>query len=294
MSLQSFLYKHKALVPVQLMQLGLLFRKKNVRKMLKLEVDIVDHCNLKCSGCDVFSSVAEEFYLPIESYRKDLERIHEIFNERTERITLLGGEPLLNPQITEYIDIAKEIFADQKKQPLIEIITNGILLNKMPDDFYENCIKNQVLISVTKYPIKLDYDGIVKSLQERGVDIKFAFGTDETLKTMHRTPIDVEGKQDPKLSFKLCLKANSCITLKDGKLHTCSQIPALSIFNRRFGQNLEVTEQDYVDIYKESDPDVILEKLANYVPACRYCNNLHYRKGIRWKVTEGKMEEWTK
>ena len=294
MGLRHFLYKHRTLIPVKLWQIPLLFKKKYIRRNLKLEVNIVDHCNLKCSGCDVFSSLADERHLSLDSYRRDLERLSVVFRNRMERITLLGGEPLLSSRITDFIDIAREIFADQEMQPVIEIITNGILLKSMPDEFYENCKRNDVLISVTKYPIKLDYDGIVSELKSRGVRIEFAFGTDETLKTMHRTPLDVNGKQNPKLSFKLCLKANSCITLKDGKLFTCSVIPNLEIFNRRFHQNGEVTEADYVDIYKNDDPDQILEKLATYVPACRYCDNLHYRNGIPWKVTAGKMEEWTK
>jgi hypothetical protein len=35
---------------------------------VELEMHIVDHCNLNCAGCNHFCSLAEPFYISIESF----------------------------------------------------------------------------------------------------------------------------------------------------------------------------------------------------------------------------------
>ncbi|WP_294241320.1 radical SAM protein [Pseudobutyrivibrio sp.] len=281
----------KGYIPDRVWQvMRIIFNPKKPKKKLRVEIHVVDHCNLNCKGCDNFSCLAEVNYLSIDSYIKDLERLQYIFGDDVEWITMMGGEPLLNKDIIIYCSIARKLFPNA----LVRIITNGTLLLKQDDAFWDGLKKNNVLLYVTKYPIPYDYDGAKAYAEEKGVKFEYAFESGDVLKTMYMTPIDIRGGQNPRLSYQLCGKGNKCITLKDGKLYTCETIPNFFTFNNFFGTDIKITENDYIDIYKCDDPKVIMKKMATFVPACRYCDNIHYCSGIEWGVTEKKITEWVR
>lgn len=254
---------------------------------IQFEVDITSHCNLNCKCCSQFSSIADEEYIDLEKMKQDFKRLGEIFNGEASRIYLIGGEPLLHPKIKECMKIARAYFQKGK----ISVFTNGLLLLKQDKGFWDICKENNISIIVTKYPISIDYKKIVEKVKEEKIEIIF-FGESEDFKYMTNLGLDIEGKQDINRSFSNCGEANNCIKLKDGKLFTCTRPAAIYKFNKFFGENLEVTEKDYIDIYKEKSKEDILKKLANPIPFCRYCNILGERKAMKWGQTEKKIEEW--
>ncbi len=266
----------------------IVFNPKKPKTKLRVEIHVVDHCNLNCRGCDNFSCIAKPSFLDIDEYKRDLVRLREVFNNDVEWITLIGGEPLLNKKITSYCHIARELFPDA----LIRIITNGTLLLDKNDSFWKSLKTDDVLLYVTKYPIDFDYDKAKALAEKNEVKFRYAFESGDVLKTMYMTPIDLKGSQNPKISYKLCGKGNKCITLKDGKLYTCEAIPNFFTFNNYFGTDIKVCDEDGIDIYACDDSKAIMKHLASAVPACRYCDNKHYRSGIDWGVTERKITEW--
>ena len=44
----------------------------------KIDIHLVDHCNLNCRGCTHFSPLAQEFYLDLDSYECDLTRLSKL------------------------------------------------------------------------------------------------------------------------------------------------------------------------------------------------------------------------
>lgn len=264
---------------------------KNVkpRKQIVIGVHLVKHCNLKCKGCDNFSPLANEEYVDVKQYKADFERMAELFGDNAERIDLYGGEPLLHPQIIELIRITRDSFP----QSPITILTNGILLTGMPDEFWKICVEKKIKISLTKYPINLDYDKIEKIVDEKGVNFEYHGYSLIEEKVLWKEKLDLSGKQNPAVMFKCCGRANDCIVLSNGRLYTCTMIPNVRHFNNFFGENVEVTEHDSIDIYKAKDAKEIFEFLSRPVPCCRYCDIFHNEYGIKWEQTNGKKEEWT-
>jgi len=102
------------------------------RKHLVFEVDIARHCNLNCRGCLHFSPLSKPKFLDISSYQKDICRLSKVFGGQAEKISLMGGEPLLNPDIIQYVKIARTYFPNAK----LLILTNGVLLDRMPEEFF--------------------------------------------------------------------------------------------------------------------------------------------------------------
>ncbi|MGL5271454.1 MAG: radical SAM protein [Selenomonadaceae bacterium] len=263
--------------------------KKRAREKLTFEVHLVEHCNLNCKGCDNFSSIAEQSFLDIETFEKDIVQLAKLFAGQAERILLLGGEPLLHPEAYRFGAIARKYFPDAE----IKIVTNGLLLMQQKDEFWKSCKENNIIISSTKYPIKIDYEKIEEYMKSKDVVFEFGDNTGIIEKTLHCWPIDIDGKQDPRISFEVCQRANNCISLKQGKMFTCTVIPNICHFNSFFGSALQVSDADSIDIYKAKSAQEILDFFARPVPFCKYCDTLHVKNNIKWDISKKDINEWT-
>jgi MoaA/NifB/PqqE/SkfB family radical SAM enzyme len=214
------------------------------KELLWFGVHLADHCNLNCKCCDNFSPIADEKYLDIKQFSKDCSRISILSKGKIEGISLRGGEPLLHPEIEKIIEITRNNFPDAQ----IKIVTNGILLLKMPETFWNCCKQYNISIKQTKYPINLDFDAIERLIKGKGVGFEYYGETGMILKTMTCYPLDTEGNQKMWDSFIRCGR-NDCTNLTDGKIYLCDIIPNVKYFNRHFGKKIEVIEKDSINIY---------------------------------------------
>ena len=251
-----------------------------------IDIHIVEHCNLHCFSCSNFSQIAEEEYLDINSFEKDIKRLSEITNKMINRFSIMGGEPLLNKNCKDYCKILRSYFPNTS----ITIITNGILLLQQDEDFWKTLSENSIDIFLTRYNINLRWDEIEKKANE--CKIKLMFSNDINKKTSFKNVLDLNKKQDSFCSFINCFHANTCIQIKDGKLYTCPIIPNIEHFNKYFNKNIEVTELDYIDIYKAKDYNEILQFLAKPVPFCKYCDISKVRDMGSWMRSSKDISEY--
>lgn len=269
-----------------------IINKRVPKKKLNFVIDLAEHCNLNCQNCDHFSPLAEKKFMDINIFRNDIARMAELFGGKGEYITsvdLEGGEPLLNEKVTDYIVIVHKYMPDT----VVRIFTNGILLKNMDDLFWKTCREHQVMLEITKYPIDFDYDYIVEKAKNEKVELEFFSGGDE-IKTSFHKPINLDGTSDKYDSFHKCYMGNGdCQMLKEGKLYPCTFVPNISTFNKYFKKNLEVGDRDYIDIYKATSMEDILEFLANPIPACKYCQPDKWTIGHVWKTSKKEICEWT-
>ena len=113
-----------------------------------LEYHVADHCNLNCRGCEHYSGLVKKpHFTDLKKFTKDFERLHEFIDDLG-MIRILGGEPLLNPDINEYIKLSRRLYP----QTIIHIVTNAILLPKMPEKFFETLREYHAAISISFYP----------------------------------------------------------------------------------------------------------------------------------------------
>jgi MoaA/NifB/PqqE/SkfB family radical SAM enzyme len=255
------------------------------RKLLRFELNIVDHCNLNCAWCDHFSPLAKESYIKVDELEKDFARLSGLTKGKIEMLHLVGGEPLLHPEINRIIEISRKYF------PLggIKIITNGILLLTMDERFWKTCQTNKVVIAITKYPIKLDMNRIIELIRRYSVLFEcYSIGK----RKMRKRLLDLSGAQNAYENFKMCHMSNSCIHLRNGKLYTCAIAPCIKFFNSYFGKQLKIDEKDYIDIYKVNNIEEIFNFLAKPIPFCKYCNLKAIECGLDWKVSEKDINEW--
>lgn len=266
---------------------------ETVRKLLPLpiiqfETNLVDHCNLNCKSCDHISPLAEPWYADPAAFEKDMDRMAELFDSRARYVRLVGGEPLLHPDLPAFFRIARQCFPGAS----VEVWTNAVLLPEMDERFWSACRQLDILINVTKYPIALDYPGIAALAAQKGVRLKF-FGRGVTVDAFNNNSFDLRGRFDPRASFLACPNANRHITLvQGGALFTCDKPPHVSVLNRRFGTPLEITERDHINIHADVTAEEIFRFLARPIPFCRYCDIRARGREEAWDISQRQIGEW--
>ncbi len=234
---------------------------------LHFEVHLVEHCNLNCKGCAHFSPLANEEFLDLKRFEQDLKRLCEISNNNISYIKLLGGEPLLHPQVEEFFYITRRYLP---KTDII-LITNGILIPKMNKNFWESCKSNNVKIEITKYPINCNYKIIEKILIHEDIFYSFRGESDKKEKKFWKIQLDENGTQNNIKSFSKCSWGNGAICLSHGMLFSCPLPAYIHHLNNFFNTNFTLSKNDFIDIYKYNDINDIIEKLKQPLDFCKYC-----------------------
>ena len=261
------------------------------RTNLKFEVHITEHCNLNCRGCFHCSPLAKEEFLSVEEYKKDCRRLAELYHGDMESIELLGGEPLLHPDIIKFFEITRECFPIGK----IILVTNGMLLLKMKEEFWRAAQQYKITIWPTKYPINVDYDLIEKKAKEYGIPYGyFTMTTDKQgNKLLENYHFDIEGNQSAENNFYNCYRGNYCITLSHGRLYSCAVCAHMHHFKEYFQlDQMVISDRNSIDIYDAENAEQISEFLTHPMPACRYCKLTDVKTLVPFKQSEKKMEEW--
>ena len=93
-----------------------------MKKLKKIYIEITNACNLNCSFC--IKNKRKAKYLTKEEYQTI---INKIKNHTKEIYLHILGEPLMHPEIIDFIDYAN------KQNLLVNITTNGYLINKIKD-----------------------------------------------------------------------------------------------------------------------------------------------------------------
>jgi len=263
------------------------FRKYKLPRA-NIRLMITSHCNLNCIGCNAFSPLAKEEFLSPKVVKNDLKKLSSIHNGKIQYIGLSGGEPLLHPDLLKITDLVEQFFPSAYH----EITTNGILLNSQNDTFWENLKKNKFCICITRYPISLPFNEIKIKAEKFQISCYYGAGTDENIRIMSKTPLNLKGNENKVKMFRACSKANNCTFIHHGKIFQCPVIVNITIFNDYFKTNLKVHKKDYFNLNSAKNFDQILDFLRKPIPFCRYCSIHKKVYGIQWKKSEKQLSEW--
>jgi len=193
----------------------------------------------------------------------------------------------LHPDINDFMSISRTCFPNG----MVRIITNGILLPKMTEAFWRNCRENNIVITITVYPLRINYWEMKQKAEKFGVTLVFWGDPMNVNNKWRKSPIDLSGKHWAWLSNAMCYAANYCFQLVEGRLYKCWRIAYIDYFNKTFHKNLPVTKKDYVDIYEENSIHAILKKLCRSAPFCRFCDMRHPGE-TEWGVSRKDIAEW--
>lgn len=246
-----------------------------------IELHLVDHCNLNCAGCSHFAPlVKDEVFSDFNTFKRDILRLRQIFSDVYE-IRLMGGEPLLHPDINGFIEFSRQTFPKAN----VSVSTNGVLLQNLPSVFWQTCAVNNVLVKLTKYPIRLDLSEIKRLGKSYRVRIKIPNQVNAFFQF-----INIKGDSNPAQSFGNCRAMYTTPFLRDGKLYSCSFAPHVYLFNEYFNQDIPVTDGDYINILEDVTPQQVHHFLENPIPLCKWCKTM--RPYVNWSRSKGDINEW--
>lgn len=253
-----------------------------------IEFHIVEHCNLNCKGCIHFTPLADKSCIAIKTFKNDVKKIASIFSGDIKEIHILGGEPLLHPELNKILKITRKHFKNSE----IKLISNGILILSQKEIFWKTLKQNDIHLSVTEYPIGIDYQKISHLTKKYG--IKYSFYAPSKKNAQWHFPIDLLGSQDEQYAFDNCRKGNNCtnINIIDGKLYMCPIASNIKYFNKFFNKDCKIERKDYLKIKEIKNIEEINQFISKPTPFCRYCNIEKRTFDNKWEVTQRKIEEW--
>ncbi len=233
-----------------------------------LEVNIVDHCNLNCKGCAHFSNICDKKFINPQEFEKDLQLISKNFNLYYFR--LLGGEPLLHPELDSLIKLARTYLPTTN----IVLVTNGLLINHLSDNLLNTLKENDITVCISVYkPTKKIIDNIISKLNDFGIKYIFNDNYVPDLSPIEyfQTRLTSERSEEGRKASTMCV-GRFCRFLRDGKIAKC-YYPLLSyVLNEKCNLDFNVSNEDYVNLLDVTDGWQAIEKLNEYIPFCDYCS----------------------
>ena len=247
-----------------------------------LEFHLADHCNLNCKGCDHFSPIAEKRFANLKDYKRDLKQLQRLFST-IRIIVLMGGEPLLHPQIDSFLFATRSCFPKAN----IRILTNGILLPQMSKKFWNACRSCSVDIGITIYPpLKEKESDLVQLVKSNGLRV-FTNSV-----TFFHAFYNRKGDTNQKAAFKRCRARGYMPMLREGKIYICQKPATLGYFNKKY--DLKIPRTGFVDIYTPSLSGWdVREQLDEASSVCCYCTlGWDVIPVFPWETSKPVLQDW--
>ena len=256
--------------------------------MLYLETHVADICNLKCKGCMHFSNIATEANFPdLKNFDRDFARLSELF-VNIFIVRLMGGEPLLNPELEKYIRIVRHYFPAAE----IRIVTNGLLVPRQTEDLWRALRDDHVGMDISPYPPTIqNIVEIKKVLDKEGIP----YGNISDMLQSFRKSLTLTPTHDPAEAVQIC-GSSHCHFLRKGKIAKCPLPMLIGDFNQAY--QCDIRSEDYYDIYEEKSGSELRRKLEQYADMCRYCPDKksfsHGGTFIPWERTnnDAQQKDW--
>ncbi len=227
-----------------------------------LEYSVANHCNLRCKGCSHYSNlVREPEFGNLDAFRRNLARMKELFSH-VEVFRLLGGEPFLNPDLGAFVTAAREAYPEAA----LSVVSNGLLIPKVKEEVLEALRRNNAEVQVSNYPPTVRMgDAIRRKLADCGVRYRIS-------QPVLEFQYEVGGEAgDARGNYRRCALRQDHILDDRGRLCLCTN-PVVYDENRgRLRTKREVSEEDWISIYRVRDGCEALRALHRPAPFCRYC-----------------------
>ena len=264
------------------------------------EFYITNVCNLSCNGCNRFNN---HKFKGLQRWA-DYKDVYAQWAKEVKigNIGILGGEPLLNPDIIEWISGIRELWPYTK----IKIVTNGFQLdkvknlydylasdknttlwvgvhNKMHKKMIVDKVKNFMQGEVT-YEFNTDnqYQQYMWMTDGNGVRIKIEYNwwfhqgalvTAENGFTLHNSDVDK--------AHNNC-HMNTCHHFIRGELYKCGVVALLPEFNEQNKLSLSTDDLELMQSYRslnihDSRETKIefVNNLPKSIPQCKFCPEVY-------------------
>lgn len=231
-------------------------------------MNITEYCTLRCQDCAGFIQYIEKprHYdkdVLIQSMKKLSESVDAI-----EVLSILGGEPLLHPDIAEICEAASKL----KNVGMIRLVTNGTVV---PDQKILTAMSHSMLyVALSDYGDLSSFKGeLIETLEDNGV---FCESDNPNLKWFQIfKPEKYHRSQEANQEFyETCVWRSQSELLQNGEFHSCGYSGNGHVFNF-----FNIGDDEYVSLM---DEDKSIQDTRNQIKnlvereeqftACDYCD----------------------
>lgn len=227
-----------------------------------IEVPITTKCSLRCKECaNLIQYYQHGENLDYKKIINDIYRLSQV-TEKIEMLRILGGEPLLHPNLKEII---AEILKIQNIEN-IQIVTNGTIIFNA--DIIHILRNKRVSVDISNYKgVSRNYNKLIEQLRKN----KIRFITQEVFEWTEQGSFVSQELSQKELESVLNLCRIDCISLFNGNIHLCPR--------SSHGNDLNIFKSnklDYVNIRKAKTKKQVKQELfallnRKSIVACNFC-----------------------
>lgn len=190
---------------------------------LNLELIVADHCNIACRQCNHASPIVKKWNASVEETQRTLTLLADVFHCKTLRI--LGGEPLLNPNLVDIILIAKQSGIGDA----VQLTTNGMLLDRLSDEGWTALDEIEISLYETSKLTEAKIDAFKRKGKQFHTRVNVSKYPNFRMTFSSQTSDNTALVED---IWQACKMANvwGCYSLRDGTLYRCPQSIYISEF----------------------------------------------------------------
>lgn len=262
----------------------------NLYKELKpiiphVEVSVTNYCNLKCKRCGNFSNLVTEMdYLNLDVLERDLEQLSKKV-KNIETFSLLGGEPLLYPQLDNCIALVGKYFP----KAYIQIVTNGLLIPDIPSNLIEAMKHYYTGFYISQYaPTRNNLHNIVEFLEKEHIRYEITPPRTTFRKLLSFKDDDIERAYEYNASDQC-----TCHVIDKGRIYLCSNFPRLYAMQDYFDIHIEEKElkENAIDLFDDKiDGWDIMYYFTKPTSLCRFCSPKDL--WIPWETGKPERDDW--
>lgn len=227
-----------------------------------MEIHAAEHCNLNCKNCSMFCGLVKNAIFPdYNEFEKGICLLKKYFHH-VKIFRIIGGEPLLNPDLDKYIYKIRETFPYTD----IRLISNGILVRQMSGELLKAIKECHVTFLVTQYAsLRKSIDEIKAFLAEKGLSHMVTEVVTEFQKIYNAA-----GDSSIDENFYRCHWKCSCATMYGTQIATCFVPFVIRYLSERF--DLGICESGKIDLTEEGlTTQEIRRRMHTPFDLCRYC-----------------------
>lgn len=215
-----------------------------------LETNIIFTCNLRCEYCTHLGRYMTGHYC--------VEEIGSWFATWSrkvlpEKLSILGGEPLLHPELGKVLEISRTYWPNSE----IQMVTNGLLFEKVTGAIFDTMKKNDIFVSISK---QFDTEKYTRTIQEfSGIlkehDIRHEIRPSyqwwlKSYRIMETDQI-LPYRSSPEKAWNACFVKNKCATIMDNKIYKC---PQLACFGNAYRKGILTNQWKVLESYRPLEP----------------------------------------
>lgn len=246
-------------------KLRLVLRPDSYVSLPFVDIDITTFCNLRCKRCaKCIPYYARGQMYSVEEIREGLELLTK-YVDVIHVGNIIGGEPLLHPQLKEII----EICAANQKIASLELTTNGTMVPK--DEVLQAMRDGRVTVHISQYdhiaPRLKKTEPLIAKLEEYGITYAYQYHSE----WLDFGEIEEHDYSEEELARILIhCPMNSCAVYNQKKLYRCGRASYLD------QHGVALNEGDKIELEKITDKREMGKKVRRFFgvkapAACRYC-----------------------